>query len=506
MISLKDKILNLSITALILFTIALSFSCGESKTFSDGQATDSVEIEEPSDSTTEAVDAVEAVSNDSGYDRLPPGRCGNGVIDEGEECDDRRPVGGDGCDETCHVEPGWDCPEPGMPCIAAECGDSIIAGGEGCDDGNNIPGDGCSSACRLEEGWTCDNPGEPCRRTVCGDGIVEGTEQCEDGNHDLGDGCDVFCKWEPVCSDGICTPRCGDGMRMEEEECDDGNTRSGDGCSENCTIEEGYECEDVVETEPLSVDIAIVYRDFRGRDLDGGHLDFEYVIADDRGIVEHNLGSDGKPIYAAGDGTTPTTNGRQWFDMWYRDNDEYNQTIVDRLTLERTAPGTYIFDSDEFFPLDGKGFVAMGLEPERAGGHNFHFTSELRYWFEYNGGEELTFRGDDDVWVFINGRLAVDIGGVHGAETDGITLNDGEAGRLGLERGGIYEVVVFQAERHTTQSSYRLTLKNFTAPRSECHWGGCGNGTVEPAFGEECDDGNRIPGDGCDENCHLEII
>jgi cysteine-rich repeat protein len=107
--------------------------------------------------------------------------------------------------------------------------------------------------------------------------------------------------------------------------------------------------------------------------------------------------------------------------------------------------------------------------------------------------------------VFINGRLAVDIGGVHGAEADGVTLDATEGASLGLTAGGIYEAVVFQAERHTTESSYRLTLRNFRPPRSDCSWGDCGDGTVEPAFGEECDDGNRVSGDGCDANCRVEI-
>jgi len=49
--------------------------------------------------------------------------------------------------------------------------------------------------------------------------------------------------------------------------------------------------------------------------------------------------------------------------------------------------------------------------------HNFHFTFELHTEFIYKGGEVFTFVGDDDVFTFINKKLAIDLGGVHGAET-----------------------------------------------------------------------------------------
>ena len=74
--------------------------------------------------------------------------------------------------------------------------------------------------------------------------------------------------------------------------------------------------------------------------------------------------------------------------------------------------------------------------------HNFLFTSEVRLTFKYYGGETFTFQGDDDVWVFINDQLAVDIGGVHGEVSRSVNLDS-----LGLSVGGIYEMDIFHAER-----------------------------------------------------------
>jgi cysteine-rich repeat protein len=112
----------------------------------------------------------------------------------------------------------------GEGCIAApECGDGYVEDDEQCDDGNTTSGDGCSATCRIEE-----TP-PPC----CGDGYLDDGEQCDDGNVISGDGCSATCRIEETSP-----PCCGDGHLDAGEQCDDGNTANGDGCSSTCTVEE----------------------------------------------------------------------------------------------------------------------------------------------------------------------------------------------------------------------------------------------------------------------------
>jgi fibro-slime domain-containing protein len=196
-----------------------------------------------------------------------------------------------------------------------------------------------------------------------------------------------------------------------------------------------------------------IVRDFKAGPPDG-HPDFEMDLAEYRqvnGLVKAVLASDRKPAYAPA-GPTDFTTGAEAFDEWYRSFSEQphqNQPFYLTLFLVPDETATYVFRSDDFFPLDGQGFGNQGRE------HNFHFTFELHTTFTYRGGERFTFVGDDDVFVFVNNHLAVDLGGVHD-QFDGTVRLDQIAGQFGLVKGGTYPLEMFHAERHTSGSTFRI--------------------------------------------------
>lgn len=195
---------------------------------------------EPVGSTTG--EEQETAEDTSSMDGSQTSKCGNGLLDPGEQCDDA------GESSTCDID-----------CTMVQCGDGTLnrLAGESCEEGGEQT-ETCDTDCTAVEcgdgtlnsaaGEQCDDAGEStrcdidCTLASCGDGIVNTTalEFCDD-------------RGPSAACDDDCTPAtCGDGLlnSLAGETCDDGNVAPGDGCDPSCLIEVPEVC--FGDADPLS--------------------------------------------------------------------------------------------------------------------------------------------------------------------------------------------------------------------------------------------------------------
>ncbi|MEF8755315.1 MAG: fibro-slime domain-containing protein [Accumulibacter sp.] len=180
--------------------------------------------------------------------------------------------------------------------------------------------------------------------------------------------------------------------------------------------------------------------------------DFEGAIP---GVVTGMVGStlsSGLPTAGAniGAGASSAAN----FAKWFVDSPGFNLPTPTSLTLTEGPPGTYTYSNGSFFPIDGQLYGDQGRS------HNYHFTMHLEGQVAFSdptagADRSFSFTGDDDLWIFVDGKLMMDLGGVHGAVSGSFTEEDLKA--QGLVAGTLYDLDIFFAERHTSASSFAIT-------------------------------------------------
>jgi fibro-slime domain-containing protein len=145
---------------------------------------------------------------------------------------------------------------------------------------------------------------------------------------------------------------------------------------------------------------------------------------------------------------------KTWRGVTYSGLDAYDRTYMSNGDLvsggNNTSFGSCIRSPSGVYPLRNNSSVSRG---------NNQFCFESHAKFTYNGGEEFIFRGDDDIWVFINNKLVIDLGGTHRAAPGYVDLDTITA--PALVRGNEYDIDIFFCDRRSTESNVRISTNMY---------------------------------------------
>ncbi|KAN0031362.1 hypothetical protein ACTFIV_005226 [Dictyostelium citrinum] len=262
--------------------------------------------------------------------------------------------------------------------------------------------------------------------------------------------------------------------------------------------------------------------------------DFENANGEKNGLVKSYLGTDGVPIPA--NYSLTDNSGRYYiknattFKSWFNEVAGVSIRVPYELVLTQstTSPNFYSFSDSHFFPLNNLGWYNKSIKSKYdfetykdsdGAAQNFHFCLHATFIMSTNCKEVFNFEGDDDVWVFINGALVLDIGGVHGAKKGSVNMASlplkihSDSSIKGNCKNGTYPFDFFYCERHTSASNcvfetnmgFSCTYFDYCGVcngKGEC----CKDVKVNECYTKKCPLPNSLPSGQTDYQNYMQIV
>lgn len=217
-----------------------------------------------------------------------------------------------------------------------------------------------------------------------------------------------------------------------------------------------------------------------------------YNKAVEEGLVEFELGSDYLPVAVSG---KLTSNRGIDLTRWFNAVDGKSSSYAGTLKMQYRARGAeFTFEDEEFYPLDKVEF-SVG-DAVNSDGHNHLFTMNFAVPFTVlgSGMEEFTVTADDDTFVFVGDRLAIDMGGVHDATTGKFVIHeDGEVyvgvdgeelaySGVNVEKGNGSIVRIFHADRDSASSTFSVKFAGMNLSVTDTKLAEGNDGGVQIAY------------------------